>query len=84
MLHKTFKIACSPSRKILIYNVMEDISLKKPISDTPSKKVKPITKTEYERLVNILDNEERNHKYRNLLNQTLTKQKLNYGKAKTK
>lgn len=67
MLHKTFKIACSPSRKILIYNVMEDISLKKPISDTPSKKVKPITKTEYERLVNILDNEERNHKYRNLL-----------------
>ena len=26
MLHKTFKIACSPSRKILIYNVMEDIS----------------------------------------------------------
>lgn len=67
MLHKTFKIACSPSRKILIYNVMEDISLKKPISDTPSKKVKPITKTEYERLVSVLNNEERNHKYRNLL-----------------
>lgn len=67
MLHKTFKIACSPSRKILIYNVMEDISLKKPISDTPSKRVKPLTKTEYERLVNVLDNEERNHKYRNLL-----------------
>lgn len=67
MLHKTFKIACSPSRKILIYNVMEDISLKKPISDTPSKKVKPLTKTEYEQLVHILDNEERNHKYRNIL-----------------
>ena len=67
MLHKTFKIACSPSRKILIYNIMEDINLKKPISNTPSKKVKPITKTEYERLIHILDNEERNHKYRNIL-----------------
>lgn len=67
MLHKTFKIACSPSRKILIYNIMEDINLKKPISNTPSKKVKPITKTECERLTHILDNEERNHKYRNIL-----------------
>lgn len=67
LLHKVFKIACSPSRKILIYNLMEDINLKKPISDTPSKKVKPITKTEAERLTHILDNEERNHKYRNIL-----------------
>lgn len=67
MLHKTFKIACSPSRKILIYNIMEDINLKKPISNIPSKKVKPITKTEAERLTHILDNEERNHKYRNIL-----------------
>lgn len=67
MLHKTFKIACSPSRKILIYNIMDDINLKKPISITPSKKVKPLTKTEFERLNNILDNEERNHKYRNIL-----------------
>ena len=67
MLHKTFKIACSPSRKILIYNIMEDINLKKPISNTPSKKVKPLTKTEYERLTHVLDNEERNHKYRNIL-----------------
>lgn len=67
MLHKIFKIACSPSRKILIYNIMEDVNLKKPISDTPSKKVKPLTKTECERLTHILDNEERNHKYRNIL-----------------
>ncbi len=67
MLRKVFKIACSPSRKILIYNIMEDINLKKPISNTPSKKVKPITKTECERLTHILDNEERNHKYRNIL-----------------
>lgn len=67
MLYKTFKIACSPSRKILIYNIMDDINLKKPISEKPSKKVKPLTKTEYERLIHVLDNEERNHKYRNLL-----------------
>lgn len=67
MLCVVFKIACSPSRKILVYNIMEDISLKKPISDTPRKKVKPLTKSEYERLVHILDNEERNHKYRNII-----------------
>lgn len=67
MLRIIFKIACSPSRKILIYNVMEDITLKKPISSKPSKKVKPLTKTEYERLNHVLDNEERNHKYRNIL-----------------
>lgn len=67
MLYKTFKIACSPSRKILIYNIMDDINLKKPISEKPSRKVKPLTETEYERLIHVLDNEERNHKYRNLL-----------------
>mgnify|MGYP001143410579 CR=1 FL=1 len=67
MLHQTFSIACSPSRKILIYNIIEDSSLKKPISNNTGKKVKPITKTEFERLNKVLDNEERNHKYRNLL-----------------
>lgn len=67
MLHQAFSIACSPSRKILIYNIIEDPSLKKPISNNTGKKVKPITKTEFERLNKVLDNEERNHKYRNLL-----------------
>lgn len=67
MLHKTFKIACSPSRRILLFNIMDDINLKKPISSIPSKKVKSLTQTEYERLIHVLDNEERNHKYRNLL-----------------
>lgn len=67
MLRTVFKIACSPSRKILIYNIMEDITLKKPISDEPHKKVKPLTKSEYQKLIHVLDNEERNHKYRNIL-----------------
>lgn len=71
MLKVVFKIACSPSRKILDCNIMEDITLKKPISDKKTKKVKPLTKTEYERLVNILDNEERNHKYRNIIKMQL-------------
>lgn len=67
MLSTVFKIACSPSRKILTFNIMEDITLKKPVSDKQSKKVKPLTKSEYEKLIYILDNEERNHKYRNIV-----------------
>ena len=67
MLSAVFRIACSPSRKILVYNIMNDITLKKPISNNFSKKVEPLTQAEYERLVSILDNEERNHKYRNII-----------------
>ena len=67
MLSAVFRIACSPSRKILVYNIMNDITLKKPISNNFSKKVEPLTQTEYERLVSVLDNEERNHKYRNII-----------------
>lgn len=65
LLNKVFKIAYS--RRIILYNIMEDVTLTRPISKKTSKKVKPITKTEYERLIRILDNEERNHKYRNIL-----------------
>lgn len=67
MLRVVFRIACSPSRKILIYNIMEDVTLKKPISDKPSKKVKPLSRAEAKRLNHVLDNEERNHKYRNIV-----------------
>jgi len=65
LLNKVFKIAYS--RRIILYNIMEDVTLTRPISKKTSKKVKPITKTEYERLIHILNNEERNHKYRNIL-----------------
>ncbi|MCI8362217.1 MAG: tyrosine-type recombinase/integrase [Clostridia bacterium] len=67
LLEKTFSIACSPSRKILIYNLMQDENLKKPISEQKTKKVKPLTRTEIEKLNSILDNEERNHPYRNIV-----------------
>lgn len=67
LLTKSFDIACSPSRKILIYNIMRDETLKKPISIKETKKVKSLTHKEFERLNKILDNEERNHKYRNIV-----------------
>lgn len=67
LLKKTFSIACSPSRRILIYNIMLDENLKKPISEKKSKKVKALTKNEFEKLNNILDNQERNHPYRNII-----------------
>ena len=66
LLGKTFNIACSPSRKILIYNLMLDENLKKPISVKKTQKVKPLTNKELEKFNSILDNEERNHPYRNI------------------
>ncbi len=65
LLGKVFSIACSPSRKILIYNLMQDENLKKPISEKKTKKVKPLTSEELQKLNSILDNEERQHPYRN-------------------
>ena len=67
LLTKSFDIACSPSRKILMYNIMRDETLKKTISIKETKKVKALTHKEFERLNKILDNEERNHKYRNIV-----------------
>ena len=58
LLTKIFDIACSPSRKILMYNIMRDETLKKPISTKRIKKVKALTHKEFERLNIILDNEE--------------------------
>ena len=66
-LIKAFKIACSPSIKILNYNLMQDENLKKPISDKEDKKVIPLTDDEFKKLNYILDNQERNHKYRNVI-----------------
>ncbi len=67
LLGKAFSMACSQSRKILTYNLMEDINLKKPISEKKTKKVKSLKKDEFEKLNSILDNEERNHPYRNIV-----------------
>lgn len=45
---------------------MQDENLKKPISEKKTKKVKPLTNKEFEKFNSILDNEERNHPYRNI------------------
>lgn len=67
LLEKAFNIACSPSRRILIYNLMLDENLKKPISEKKTKKVKPLSHSEFKKLNHILDNEERFHIYRNIV-----------------
>lgn len=67
LLNKVFSIASSPSRKILIYNLMNDENLKKPISNKKTKKVKPLTSEELKKLNEVLDTIERNHKYRNII-----------------
>lgn len=66
LLNKAFNIACSPSRKILTYNLMQDENLKKPISMKRTEKVMSLTKEELNKLNSVLDNEERKHKYRNI------------------
>lgn len=67
LLHKTFSIACSPSRKLLLYNLMQDVNLKKPLSEKKTKKVRTLSEKEFIKLNSILDNEERNHMYRNIV-----------------
>lgn len=67
LLKKAFAIASSPSIKLIPFNLMNDENLKKPISNKETKKVYPLTKEERTKLQNILDNEERNHPYRNIV-----------------
>lgn len=67
LLKKAFAIASSPSIKLIHFNIMNDENLKKPISNKETKKVYPLTADERIKLQNILDNEERNHPYRNIV-----------------
>lgn len=71
LLNKAFSIAYSPSRKILNINIMLDIELKKPLSAKLTKKVIALTEFERKKLISVLDNEERNHKYRNIVKMQL-------------
>ena len=71
LLNKAFEIAASPSRKILNVNIMLDIELKKPISNKKTEKVEALTEKERNKLISILDKEERNHKYRNIVKMQL-------------
>lgn len=67
ILFKGFRIASSPSNRLIPFNIMDDENLKKPISVQTTEKVKPLTIEEEERLNNVLDHEERNHPYRNIV-----------------
>ena len=67
LLFKGFRIASSPSNRLIPYNIMDDENLKKPVSEKITEKVKPLTIEEEKRLNEILDNEERNHPYRNIV-----------------
>lgn len=71
LLKKAFSIASSPSVKIISFNLMLDENLIKPISNKKTKKVKSLNEDERKKLINILDNEERNHKYRNIVKMQL-------------
>lgn len=67
LLRKVFKLASSPSRKLLLFNIMEDETLTKPISIKKSEKVRALSNVERTKLINILNNEEKTHKYRNIV-----------------
>lgn len=67
LLKKAFSIASSPSVRLIPFNIMNDENLKKPTSTKKTKKVYPLTQEEREKLEQILDNEERNHPYRNIV-----------------
>ena len=67
LLFKGFRIASSPSNRLIPYNIMDDENLKKPVSVKITEKVKPLAIKEEKRLNEILDNEERNHSYRNIV-----------------
>lgn len=69
LLRKGFKIAYS--RRKLAYNVMENETLTKPFSEKEKKKVDALDDKEFKKLNKILDDKERNHKYRNVVKMQL-------------
>lgn len=64
-ISKTFQIAYS--RRKIPYNIMLDETLTKPISKKESKKVEALSKEEERRLINVLNNEEQKHKYKDII-----------------
>jgi len=67
LLTKAFSIASSPSIRLIPFNIMNDENLKKPTSEKKTKKVYPLQEEERKKLQRILDNEERNHPYRDII-----------------
>lgn len=64
-IKKTFEIAIS--RRLIVFDITKDEALKKPFSEKEKKKIQALTKKEQNKLESILDNEERKHKYRNIV-----------------
>ena len=64
-INKTFQIAYS--RRKISYNIMLDETLTKPISKKENKKIEALSKEEELKLISILNNEEQNHKYRDII-----------------
>lgn len=65
MLKTGFNIALA--RRKISYNLIDDITLKKPLSTKQLEKTEALTLKEEEHLRNILNNEEKDHKYRNIV-----------------
>lgn len=65
LINKTFKIAFS--RRLISFNIMLDESLAKPISSKEDKKIEALTVEEEKKLIDVLNNQERNHKYRDII-----------------
>lgn len=65
LINKTFKIAFS--RRLLSFNIMLDESLAKPISTKEDKKIEALTVEEEKKLIDVLNNQEKNHKYRDII-----------------
>lgn len=65
LINKTFKI--SISRRKITFNPMDDETLQKPISKKEHNKIDALTIKEEQKLRYILNNQELNHKYRNIV-----------------
>ena len=65
LINKCFKIALS--RRLIPYNIMLDESLSKPISKKEDKKIEALTVEEENRLIEVFNNQEKDHKYRDII-----------------
>lgn len=67
LLKKAFSIASSPSIRLIPFNIMQDETLKKPTAEKKTKKVYPLKEEERKKLKEVLDKEEYNHPYRDIV-----------------
>lgn len=65
LINKTFQVATA--RRKIVFNIMLDETLRKPISERPEQKIESLTVEEEKKLINILTTKEKNHKYSNII-----------------